>query len=279
MTLRPSAWRAIGLALAIVGAPIAASPQEVAAVAPRVFSLPPAPPSLSPDCRSKRIAGEAFRRPLRALSRVVHAKREVKVLAIGSSSTVGVGASSPSTTYVAKLETTLEGSLKGLDFVMFARGKSGEEAQGAADRMKREVEQAQPDLVVWQVGTNDAIDHVSLDRFKQCLKTTLAWLKEQRIDVVLVDPQYGDALAKDEYYGQVVAAIAEVAREAHVLLVDRFESMRELAHQRGDKFYLAADNLHLNDTGHRCLAEQLTRSIVAGLLAADADAEQPLFYP
>jgi lysophospholipase L1-like esterase len=97
--------------------------------------------------------------------------------------------------------------------------------------------------------------------------------------VVLVDPQYGDALAKDEYYGQVVAAIAEVAREAHVLLVDRFESMRELAHQRGDKFYLAADNLHLNDTGHRCLAEQLTRSIVAGLLAADADAEQPLFYP
>jgi lysophospholipase L1-like esterase len=180
---------------------------------------------------------------------------------------------------VAKLETSLEGTLKGLDFEVIGRGQGGEEAQGAADRMKREVEDAKPDLVVWQVGTNDAIRHVNLDRFKLCLKTTLAWLKDQRIDLVLVDPQYGDALAKDEYYGEVVGAIAEVARERGVMLVDRFESMRELARQNGDRFYLAADNLHLNDTGHRCTAEQLARSIVAGLLTADSDAAQPIFYP
>jgi hypothetical protein len=63
------------------------------------------------------------------------------------------------------------------------------------------------------------------------------------------------------------------------MLVDRFESMRELARQNGDRFYLAADNLHMNDTGHRCTAEQLARSIVAGLLTADSDAAQPIFYP
>jgi lysophospholipase L1-like esterase len=279
MTLQTLAWRAFGLVLAIAGAPMAVNSQEVAAASPRTSLLPAAPPSLSPDCRSKRIAGEAFRRPLRALSRAVHARKEVKVLAIGSSSTVGIGASSPAATYVAKLETDLEGSLKGFDFLVLGRGLSGEEAQGAADRMKREVAQAQPDLVVWQVGTNDAIRHVGLDRFTECLRTTLAWLKEQRIDVVLVDPQYGDALAKDDYYERVVAAIAEVARESRVLLVDRFEAMRELARQHGDRFYLAADKLHLNDMGHRCMAEQLTRSIVAGLLAADSEAEQPMFYP
>ena len=78
------------------------------------------------------------------------------MLAIGSSSTVGVGASSPSATYVAKLETTLEGTFKGMDFDVIGRGLSGEVAQGAADRMKQEVEQTKPDLVVWQVGTNDA---------------------------------------------------------------------------------------------------------------------------
>ena len=131
----------------------------------------------------------------------MRANRAVKVLAIGSSSTAGVGALCQAATYVAKLETSLEGTLKGLDFEVTGRGQGGEEAQGAADRMKREVEEAKPDLVVWQVGTNDALRHVGLDRFQQCLKTTLAWLKEQRIDVVLVDPQYGDALAKDEHYG------------------------------------------------------------------------------
>jgi acyl-CoA thioesterase I len=279
MMLRAFAGGVCRLAAVLLCAPAAATAQELAAVNARVLSLPSAPPSLSPDCRSKRLPGEAFRRPLPALRRAVRASRKVKVLAIGSSSTVGVGASSQAATYVAKLETSLEGTLKGFDFEVIGRGQSGEVAQGAADRMKREVEEAKPDVVVWQVGTNDALRQVSLDRFKQCLKTTLVWLKEQRIDVVLVDPQYGDALAKDEYYERVVGAIADVARERGVLLVDRFEAMRELARQNGDRFYLAADNLHLNDTGHRCTAEQLARSMVAGLLTADADAAQPVFYP
>jgi lysophospholipase L1-like esterase len=241
--------------------------------------LPSVPPILSPECRSKRIVGEMFRRPLKALGRAVRANKNVKVLAIGSSSTVGVGASSPAATYVANLETTLEGSLKGMNFDVVGRGMSGEVAEGAADRLKREVEETKPDLVVWQVGTNDAIRHVSIDSFKACLKKALAWLAESRIDVVLIDPQYGAALTKDEYYERVVGAIAEVAREARVLLVDRFEAMRELQRDRGDTFYLSSDNLHLNDRGHRCMAEQLARAIVGGLLQADAESEQPVFYP
>jgi len=261
-----------GLALA----PIAAVPQPRAHAGPVV--LPAAPPSLSPDCRSKRIAGDRFRRPLRALSRAVRGKRHVRILAIGSSSTVGVGASSPSATFIARLETSLEGSVQGMDFDVVGRGLSGEEAQGAADRMRREVEETKPDLVVWQLGTNDAIRKVSVDRFKSCIKTTLAWLADNKIDVVLVDPQYGDALTKDEHYEKVVTAVAEVAREMGVLLVDRFDAMRELQRERGDRFYLAADNLHLNDTGHRCMAEQLARAIVGGLLQADADQVQPIFY-
>jgi acyl-CoA thioesterase-1 len=277
MIMRFVPWALAGVMACV---PLSAVSQELAmgpAVAVPVF--PAAPPALSPECRSKRIAGEMFRRPLKAMSRAVRAKRTVRVLAIGSSSTVGVGASSPAATYVARLETTLEGSFKGMNFDVVGRGLSGEVAQGAADRMKREVEDTKPDLVVWQVGTNDAIRHVSLDSFKNCIKTTLAWLAENKIDVVLIDPQYGSALTKDEYYEKVVRTIADVARESRVLLVDRFEAMRELQRDRGDMFYLAADHLHLNDRGHRCMAEQLARSIVGGLLQAEGESEQPVFYP
>jgi lysophospholipase L1-like esterase len=279
MTLRACHLGLVCLAAATTALAIAAAAQEPGTAGTQRILLPSAPPPLSQDCRSKRIAGERFRRPLRALRRAVRQGRAVKVLAIGSSSTEGVGASSPSATYVAKLERTLEGTFKGLDFDVINRGRSGEEAQGAADRMKREVEETRPDLVVWQVGTNDALHRVGLDRFRLCLRTALAWLGEQRIDTVLVDPQYGDALTKDEHYEKVVAAIAEVAREARVLLVDRFEAMRELHRQRGDRFYLDPDDLHMNDTGHRCMAEQLARSIVAGLLLADAETNQPVFLP
>jgi len=272
------------LALGLLGAaaclPAEAFAQQVALgpTAPSVH-LPSAPPQLSPECRSNRVAGELFRRPLRSLSRAVRANRVVKILAIGSSSTVGVGASSPAANYVARLEKNLEGSITGMDFDVVGRGVGGEVAQGAADRMKQEVEQTKPDLVVWQVGTNDAINKVDVSSFKNCLKNTLAWLHQRRIDVVLIDPQFGEELAKNEHYEKMVAAVAEVAREAHVLLVDRYEAMRELQKERGDTFYLTPDNLHLNDRGYRCMAEQLARNIVGGLLQADGEQKRPLFEP
>ena len=257
------------VACVLACAPLGATPQPGYLA---LVTLPTAPPDLSPDCRASRGLQERAHWPFLAIRRAVRSKSSIKVLAIGSSSTAGVGASSPSATFVSRLETSLESAVRGLEFDVVGRGRSGEVAEGAADRMRQEVAETEPDLVVWQVGTNDALRHVSLDKFKRCLRATLAWLAERRIDVVLLDPQYGDALTKDGYYQEMVDATVEVAREARVLLVDRFEAMRELQRERGDSFYLTSDKLHMNDRGHRCVAEQLARVIVGGLLQADADA-------
>lgn len=229
------------------------------------------PPLMSADCRTAAIAGDKFRKPLKGLRRALKEKREPRVLAIGSSSTVGVGASGPSFTYIAQLEANLERTFKGLDFDVIGQGMSGEVAEGASARMKETVLRVKPDLVLWQVGTNDAIRHVDLETFKNCLRRTLAWLKHNRYDVVLVDPQFSEELTKDAFYATTVAAVAEVAHEADVLLVDRFEAMRELSKSRGDRHYMTSDNLHLNDNGHRCMAEQLARAIAAGVLMADKE--------
>jgi acyl-CoA thioesterase I len=208
----------------------------------------------------------ALRRHLMRLSQALQARHAAKVLVVGSSSTVGVGASSPSKTYVARLEPDLERAVTGADFEVVGRGISGEVAQGAADRMRREVEDVKPDLVIWQVGTNDALSHVAIDRFRTCLKTTLAWLKERNIDVVLINPQYAQVLVKDDaYYEQVVKTIANVAQESQVLLVDRYGAMRKLDLGSSRPVDLSPDNLHMNDEGYRRLAEQLTETIVDDL--------------
>ena len=199
------------------------------------------------------------------LSQALHATHTARILAIGSSSTAGVGASSPSRTYVARLETDLEFALTGTDFTMIAHGLSGEIAQGAADRMKHEVEEAKPDLVIWQVGTNDAMRHVAMDGFKSCVKKTLAWLKDQKVDVILINPQYGYSLVKDPYYEEVVAAIATIARDEQIVLIDRFDTMRTLQRVRGPHFNLSTDGLHMNDEGYRHLAEHVARTIVQSL--------------
>jgi acyl-CoA thioesterase I len=208
--------------------------------------------------------------PLQRVSDALRAIRTVRILAIGSSSTAGVGATSPSRTYVARLETDLEDAIKGTDFEVVAHGLSGEIAQGAADRMKREVEDVKPDLVIWQVGTNDATRRVALDGFKNCVRNTLAWLQDQKIDVILINPQYGETLVKDAYYEEVVTAIAEIARETQVPLVDRFDAMRKLQRERGAHFDLSADGLHMNDEGYRHLAKHVAATIIAALPPASA---------
>jgi acyl-CoA thioesterase I len=273
---------ALLLASALAILPAVGGAHELTPVAaPKLESAPAATAEPTPAKTAARLGLQLPR-----LGRALRETGTAKVLAIGSSSTAGVGASSPSRTYTARLEADLETALTGTDFDIIGHGMSGEVAQGAADRMKREVEEVKPELVVWQVGTNDALRHVAIDSFKNCLKKTLAWLKEQQIDVILINPQYGDQLIKDGYYQEVVNAVAEVARDAEVLLVDRFQFMRKLQRERGDRFYLSTDDLHMNDEGYRCLAEQLATAIIAALPQATpntASMRQPLadlpYYP
>ena len=59
-------------------------------------------------------------------------------------------------------------------------------AADAAVRMKNEVALVEPDLVLWQVGTNDALAYVPSDEFASTVKEQIDWLKAHRVDIVLV---------------------------------------------------------------------------------------------
>ncbi|MGE0023101.1 MAG: SGNH/GDSL hydrolase family protein [Hyphomicrobium sp.] len=227
-------------------------------------------PSASLECKVKSPAFEG-RAPLRAVRRAVMQKRAVRVVALGSSSTVGVGASSPRASYPIRLENDLEGTIEGLKVEMYARGQSGEVAEDAAERLKVEVAEIKPDLVVWQVGTNDAVARIDAETFGALLRDTLSWLASHNIDVVLIDPQYVERLSQDVRYTSIVNEIATVASEMRVLLVNRYDAMADLARQHPGSSYLANDRFHLNDLGYRCMAEYATKAIVAGILQADTE--------
>jgi acyl-CoA thioesterase-1 len=250
---------------------------NILVAAPGVAQVAPAqapPPgesvdqSLSPECRvpGSRLYTLAS---LRGVKRALREQRAIKVLAIGSSSTAGVGASSPMATYPARLEGELEKLFPNVEVDVVNRGMSGEIAAGAARRMRDAVADVEPDLVVWQVGTNDAIARVEVDSFAASLTETLDWLKGHKIDVVLVDPQYTASLAKDDYYAAMVRTIEEIARKSRVPLVRRYEAMRFMAGRAKDDIYLARDHFHLNDLGYRCMAEHVARAVTVGLLLSD----------
>lgn len=199
--------------------------------------------------------------PLAHIATALQTRKIIRVLAIGSSSTVGVGASSPMRNYPAQLESILEKTFKGLDVVIVNRGVSGEVASATADRLKVQVGLEEPDLVLWQVGTNDALARVPVEAFTATVRDTLKWLREHQIDTVLVGLQYTPRVAKDEHYAAIRAALRDLAAAENVLLVRRFEAMQFIERAKeGD--LLSADNLHLNDLGYRCMAEHIARAVV-----------------
>lgn len=221
---------------------------------------PPLPVTLSKACDAP--AGDiATVAPLPRTVDKLRDRSKLRVLAIGSSSTAGLGASSPSRNYPSQLESILERAFKGLDVAVVNRGVSGEVAAMTAERLKAQVALERPDLVLWQVGTNDALSHVPVESFKATVGDTIRWLKEHGVDVVLVGLQYTFAVAKDEYYTAIRNSLRDLAQERNVLLVRRFEAMEFLDKAKAGPF-ISEDGLHLNDLGYHCMAEHVARAMV-----------------
>ncbi len=220
--------------------------------------------TLSPECR---VPGSKLYTlaKLDAVKAALKQKRPVRVLSIGSSS-AGLGASS---SYPVKLETALETALPNVQFEVESRALPGEVASGAGERLRTIVAEVEPDLVVWQVGTNDALARVDLDTFSEALDESVKWVMSHDIDIVLIDPVFTASLAEDDYYTRMVRAVQEVARREAVPLVHRYAAMRYLSTRSSDEAHMLGRHFRLNDLGLRCMAEHATRAITLSLLQSD----------
>lgn len=203
---------------------------------------------------------------LKAVKAALKEKRVIHVLSIGSSS-AGLGASA---SYPVKLENALEQALPDVQIEVEARGLPGEVASGAGERLRSMVAEMEPDLVVWQVGTNDALARVDIEAFGEALDESVQWVKSHGIDIVLIDPVFTESLADDAYYTQMVRTVQDVARREAVPLVHRYAAMRFLSTQRTTEAHMLGRHFRLNDLGLRCMAEHATRAITLSLLQPDA---------
>jgi acyl-CoA thioesterase I len=225
---------------------------------------PPALPPLSAACDvpANDIAVPA---PLPNVATLLQKSRTIHILAIGSSSTYGIGASSGVKSYPAQLGNILEKALKDVDVEIVNRGVAGEVAETTADRIHSEVALSRPDLVLWQLGTNDAISRVAPEDFERTVRSTIEWLKADGIDVVLVGLQYSARLAKDSSYFAIREVLLKVATDENILYVRRYDAMQFIAKTRANLQFMSSDNFHLNDLGYQCMAEHVARAVIANL--------------
>jgi lysophospholipase L1-like esterase len=195
--------------------------------------------------------------PLPRFAAALAGRARLRIVAIGSSSTQGIGASRPGAAYPAQLQEMLQAGLPREQVEVLNLGVGGEAAAQTAERLRRDVPALAPDLILWQVGTNDGLKGVAPEDYAQTLAETLQFLKTQRVDVVLVGMQWTRQLAANANYMAVRAATARVAAQQGVPLVSRFDAMKHVAELSGREDQIGPDLLHPNDQGYRCMAQQV----------------------
>jgi len=185
------------------------------------------------------------------------------IVAIGSSSTQGVGASTPSLSYPSRLQEELRERLPAIEIRVLNRGIGGQDVAEELKRLERDVVAEHPDLVIWQVGTNAVLRRDDLAADEELIRGGVSLMKEEGIDIVLMDLQYARRVLARPAWGEMERAIGEIAHRSHVGLFRRFEIMQEWdrTQQLAPAPMIGPDGLHMTDASYSCLASQLAEAL------------------
>lgn len=213
-------------------------------------------PALSEECGTPN-SNTVELAPLPSTMKMIKERKSIKILAIGSP-TIQTGASGWD--FQSTLERSLEGAIKGLKVEVINRGVSGELARDAAIRLTNEVALIGPDLVIWQVGTSDALARVPSDEFEETLRDTIRWLKRRNVDVVLVGAKYSRPISKDDRYQAVRFSVFRVAAQENVMRISQYRAMEAMVKASGSN---PVDAYQLSEDAYPCVAQFVARAVVA----------------
>jgi lysophospholipase L1-like esterase len=189
----------------------------------------------------------------------------VKIIAFGSSSTAGYGASSPEFNYPNRLAVQLHRQYPTADITVINRGQGGEDAVEMMKRLQTSVIDMHPDLVIWQVGTNAVLRNLDPGETIKLVEDGIARIQAAGADLVLIDPQYSPRVnERAESAGKMINLLGKVAELRKVGIFPRFEVMRDWHEKQAipiDNFVIA-DGLHMSDWGYACFAQLLGDDII-----------------
>jgi lysophospholipase L1-like esterase len=185
------------------------------------------------------------------------------IVAIGSSSTVGLWVLQSSATYPEVMRQELVRLRSNARIEVVNSGRIGDRVEDTVARFNRDVFAHKPDLVVWQLGTNDVAWGGQLNsQLKNRVLHGIQTLKESGADIILMDLQYAPMVLASPYYSKMEAIISEVAREQKIGLFSRFALMRKSIEAGVSPSALVSwDGLHNTADGYDCIGRAIARSV------------------
>jgi acyl-CoA thioesterase I len=187
----------------------------------------------------------------------------LKIVAIGSSSTVGLWVLRSAATYPEVMRRELMRLRSNATIKVINSGRIGDTIPNNIARFESDVLAHTPDLVIWQLGTNDVAWGGRPDQgLKSHVLEGVKALKAGSTDVVLMDLQYAPQVLASSGYSTMEGIIADVARQERVGLFSRFTLMRNSINAGVAQSALVTwDGLHNTADGYDCIGRALARAI------------------
>jgi len=199
--------------------------------------------------------------PLPRTKAKLGAGQTLKIVALGSSATSGFGVlTGRAFPDVMKQELTRLRPAARIELIN--SGRIMENIPDNIARLDNDVLRHKPDLVVWQLGSNDAVWRGIAANAKEMLTDAVKRLKAANADVVLVDLQYAPLVLLTSRHVRMEGIIADVSREQNVGQFPRFVLMKR-AIDGGVRGLVGFDGLHKSAEGHRCIGVALAQMIGA----------------
>jgi len=201
--------------------------------------------------------------PLSQVAQKLAAGAPITIVAIGSSSTTGAGASSTAKNYPSQLAVELKRLFPTHSITVLNRGVNGEEVDDMLKRFNKDVLAAKPDLVLWQLGTNSVIRDQMFTDQGAAIRDGLNKIRAIGADVVLIDPQFAPKVIVKADAEHMVELIATTAKLENVDLFHRFDVMKRWREDDNMAFesFVSPDGLHMNDWSYACMAKGLSLAI------------------
>jgi lysophospholipase L1-like esterase len=196
------------------------------------------------------------------VEKAVKETKQVKVLVVGSGSSLLAGGGGPALSYPARLEAALKEKLPGVAVTVKPFAKPRQTAEDMAQGVEKLLQEEQPNLVVWQTGTVDAMRGLDPEDFRLTLDEGVETMHANGADVVLMNSQYSprtESLIANTAYTD---NMKWVAQHRNVPLYDRLSIMRHWSDNGTFDFTVGGRDFALAQKVHNCIGKTLAAQIV-----------------
>jgi hypothetical protein len=212
---------------------------------------------------------------LQRVSAAVQQKQPIKIVVVGTGSSLLPGQDGVNVSYPARLEAALKRRLPSINATVVAFAKPRQTAAEMSKRLEKLSLDEKPTLVIWQTGTFDAMRGVDADEFRSSIADGVETVQAKGADVILVNMQYSPRTESMLAVGGYADNMRWVAREREVPLFDRQAIMRHWNDTGSIDLYAATKDVSIAKRVHDCVGRALASLIIdaANLEALEGKAQ------